>query len=300
MWQAEAILEAAVGALRAREAAFAAEQGYRGLDSLDEVELHPVLADGLARELACDAGAAEHGATRVLREQAYPAEWRKKRGKRGKQGDQADALPREQDRRRCDLVLIPECAGAAEPAQGAASTDSSGGSLRDGSSRLIADELVGLRRARAEREALRGTLFEAVAPEVSGAEEARGGLLAAPVSAADAFWLEVKVVGQFCYTSGVPGPNGTYASQLVRGVGADIRKLRDDPSIVRGAALLVLFAADELVASHDLLALSHRCIDAGLPIRSPLAAGFAIPDRIGNQWCAVWLAEMTGAGRTEE
>jgi hypothetical protein len=191
----------------------------------------------------------------VLREQRYPAEWRGKRGRRR-------ALPDDPDRLRCDLVLTP-CPGE-----------------------VLVDELRGAREEEATRAKLAGTLFEPVAT-VQTPRPAHG------VAAADAYWLEIKVVGQFCYTAGIPGPNSTYASQLVRGVTGDIRKLRDDPAIVRGGAMLILFATDDLVVEHDLLQLGHRCLDRELPIRTPVQTSFGIRDHIGNQRCAVWLADVS-------
>jgi hypothetical protein len=243
MWLVDQILHAAADAIRMEDARLADEQAHRGVDAMDECDLHPVLAAGFA---ACGLG--------VLREQRYPAEWR---GKKGKRRD----LPDDPDRLRCDLVLTPR------PGQ------------------VLLDSLQAAREEAAARAKVAGTLFEPVAV-VEPAPPAES------VSAADAYWLEVKVVGQFCYTSGVPGPNSTYASQLIRGVTGDIRKLRDDPGIMHGGMLLVLFASDDFVVEHDLLQVSHRCLDRELPIRSPVQATIGIGDHIGNRRCAVWLADV--------
>ncbi len=251
---AGAILDCAAAALAAEERRWLVEQAARGLDSLDEVELHPVLAAGFA--------AAGWG---VAREQPYPAEWKRRKARR-------KTLPENTERQRCDLVLMP----------------SPGQRLRDG--------LVMARAVESDRAAAAGTLFQPLGPlpEASvgpGGTGAVGGA-GAFVEPEDAYWLEVKVVGQYCFSQGVPGPNGAYGSELVRGVCADVRKLRDDPGILRCGVLLVLFAADAFVAEHDLAALAHKCLDRQLPIRSPLRGRVAIADRIGNTLCEVCLFEV--------
>lgn len=244
---AGAILDGAAAALREEEARWAVEQAARGLDSLAEVDLHPVLAAGFA--------AAGWG---VAREQPYPAEWKRKKPRRG-------ALPEDTERQRCDLVILP----------------SPGQCLRDG--------LVVARAVESDRAAAAGTLFQPLGPAPE-AGTGRGGREV--VESEDGYWLEVKVVGQYCYSLGVPGPNSAYGGELVRGVCADVRKLRDDPGIVRCGVLLVLFAADAIVAENDLTILAHKCLDRGLPIRSPLRERVAIPDRIGNTLCEVCLIEV--------
>lgn len=222
------------------------EQWHRGVDALDECDLHPILAAAFA--------AAGMG---VLREQRYPAEWKGKRGRRR-------PLPDDPDRLRCDLVLTP----------------------RRG--QVLIDSLQAARQAEVERARAVGTLFEPLAESGAGVEAP----VPSGVESSDAYWLEVKAVGQYCFTSGVPGPNSTYGSQLVRGVTTDIRKLRDDPGIFHAGVLLVLFAADDFVVQHDLLRLTHRCLDRELPIRSPIHVTVPISDRIGNNRCALWLAEV--------
>ena len=128
-----------------------------------------------------------------------------------------------------------------------------------------------------DRRAAEGTLFE-------GAEGASDGLLPE-----HAFWLELKESGQFCYTDGVPGPNRVYGSQVMRAVRSDLTKLRNDPAVIHAGAMLILFAADEAVARHDLGIIAERCTDRGLLATLPTIAGFAVPERIGNRWCAVAL-----------
>lgn len=241
VWSSSHILSLCREALQQEEARRIAEQAVYGLESLDEVELHPILAASLA--------AAGFG---VLREQLYPAEWRRRTGRR-------KHLPEDSERQRCDLVLTPH------PGQ------------------MLADALAAQREADRHAAALRGTLFEHLAPAAPDPP--------AGIDSGECFWLEVKAVGQFAYAAGVPGPNRVYASLLTRGLGGDIRKLRDDSSIIHAGALLVLFTADRAVAEADIPVLVHRLLDKGALVRSPLIDGFAIPDRIGNAWCALALVE---------
>lgn len=82
MWTAWEICERITNALAAQEASLRLEQAVKGLDSLSEVLLHPVLASGLREPCGV-----------VLREVPYP----------GKSA--AGTQRRERDR--CDLVLLP-------------------------------------------------------------------------------------------------------------------------------------------------------------------------------------------------
>ena len=248
MWSPAHILFLCREALQQEETRRIAEQAVYGLESLDEVDLHPILAAGFA--------ASGFGA---LREQLYPAEWRRKKGRRRE-------LPEDSERQRCDLVLTP----------------------RPGQS--LADPLELQRSAERDKAALRGTLFEQLADAAGSAPAAQDHTAIDP---AECFWLEVKLVAQFAYAAGVPGPNRTYTSQLIRGIGADLRKLRDDPAITHGAALLVLLAADRAVAEADIPTLVHRLMDRGLDVRAPIIDGFRVPDRIGNMWCSLAILEPT-------
>lgn len=76
----DAIAAALLDALTARDRALAAEQAVHGIDAMKELELHGILADGLA-----SAGFGVH------REIPYPA----------------DTARGDNDRDRCDLVLTP-------------------------------------------------------------------------------------------------------------------------------------------------------------------------------------------------
>ena len=79
-WQLEHIAEALVSGLALAERDCAAEQAVHGLDALDEIALHPLLARGLR-----EAGFA------VFPETPYPG--------------QPKVLPKESERLRCDLVV---------------------------------------------------------------------------------------------------------------------------------------------------------------------------------------------------
>ena len=82
MWRPDDIARATADALRAEARRWDDEQSPYGLDALDEVSLHPVLARGLA-----DAGFTP------LAEQRYPSHRARRRRHEGE---------------RCDLVLVPD------------------------------------------------------------------------------------------------------------------------------------------------------------------------------------------------
>lgn len=232
MWRCEDLAEAVAGRLRSRAAELDLEQAVRGIDALTEVELHPLLREGLA-----EAGFG------VLAERPYPGEPARR--------------PLHRERERCDVVLLPPDAprgvGLADPVQ----------VLKE------ADDLA-------------ATLFAAVTPAAT----------APGVSPRDAFWLEVKSVGQFAFVNGVPGPNGAYASELVRGPALDAAKLSRDPMIEHSAVLVVLFTADERTALHDLGVMVHKCLDRDLPVCVPTTVRFPITERIGNAVCSVSLIRV--------
>lgn len=81
MWDLDAILETTSRALRDEDARLAAEQSTLGIDALDELEMHPLLARAF-----------EGAGFGVLREQRYPS---------------IASLPRRSEGDRCDLVLTP-------------------------------------------------------------------------------------------------------------------------------------------------------------------------------------------------
>jgi hypothetical protein len=249
VWSADELVVIAARTLRDHDGACTAEQSVYGLDRLEELELHALLERGFL--------SAGYG---VVREQAYPGEWRTRRSRRGE-------LPGERERLRCDLVLTP-CAG-----------------------QVIADDLRTNRGAVAERAQARGTLFERL---IEASTPSTAPLAPSPPAATSpgvVYWLEVKVVGQYTYSCGVPEANRQYASELVQGPVRDLRKLGADPAILHAGLLLVHFTAGAHVAKADQAILLHRILDRGLAVRTPAVERFPIPDRIGNTTCSVLIIE---------
>lgn len=274
------ILDAIAAALARREDELRDEHAVHGLDSWPEVKFHALLAGALGES---EIGGREVG---VLREQPYPHEWtRKRRG--GKLVGEDDAisppiaiseytetdlaaadpvtgeLPDPRDRMRCDIVLTP--------APGL----------------KLGDPLAIVQSARARKQQAAGTLFaaiEATAPTPPPAADT--------CPPEDAFWLELKLVGQFTYSAGIAGPNVSYAAELTRGPAADARKLSSDGRIAHAAVLIMLFTHDLETAEHDLAQAMHRCLDRNLPIGSPIRRSVPIVDRIGNQWLTVCLVPV--------
>ena len=101
----------------------------------------------------------------------------------------------------------------------------------------------------------------------------------------EAFWLEVKVVGQYT----IEGPNPRYASQLLSEVRQDVNKLSRNPGILQAGLLVVLFTADEATAEHDLAVWLDRCLQKGLPVGSPCLRRLTITDHLGNTCCTAGL-----------
>jgi len=99
----------------------------------------------------------------------------------------------------------------------------------------------------------------------------------------ECLWIEVKCVGQFTYTHGVPGPNRSYTSELVGAVRRDVAKLAGDSLIESGAALVVLFSESQDVAEHDLGVAANRALDRGAVIKSVRMEHAPVLDRIGNR-----------------
>jgi hypothetical protein len=94
MWSSGHLAEIVIQQLMQAEAQLVREQAYRGLDALDEVDLHPIIADGFRAE-----------GLGVLREQPYPSEWARKLGRRARSHTD---LPADSDRQRCDLVITQQ------------------------------------------------------------------------------------------------------------------------------------------------------------------------------------------------
>lgn len=232
MWNSAEILGACAAALRLHADQIELEQSVRGLDAMSEVQLHPILATGLSRQLSCA----------VLRETVYPAPDALATGRR----------PRRSERERCDLVLLPP--GATR--------------LRD----------AVLEAARVE--AASDTLF-------AGAE-ARAIQVDPDPLPEDAFWLEVKSVGQFVVVDGAARPNRAYGSELRRAVRSDVEKLAAAPGVRAGAMLLVLFAEDLRVASHD-WSVAAREVAGIAGVGWERTGALEVNDRIGNRVCFLGL-----------
>ena len=101
-------------------------------------------------------------------------------------------------------------------------------------------------------------------------------------------WIEVKRLGQYQHGE----PNRHYAKALQQPVTADVRKLVEAPIVVRGAVLLVLFAADQETAHHDMDVWAERCADAGLPVLCGQRIDMGITDRQGNAHMTMALATV--------
>jgi len=107
-----------------------------------------------------------------------------------------------------------------------------------------------------------------------------------------ALWIEVKAVRQSALVSGVASEDPGYASRLSGPAVKDVAKLASDPLVACAVSLIVLFCISEDVARHDLGVWAHKCLDAGHTIGPPRLRGFDIPDRLGNQWCAVAVTQI--------
>lgn len=110
----------------------------------------------------------------------------------------------------------------------------------------------------------------------------------------ECLWIEVKCVGQFTYTHGVPGPNRSYTSELTGAVRRDVVKLAGDSLIAHGAAVVVLFSASREVAEHDLGVAANRALDRGAPLKAVRMDHAEMVDRIGNR---VMTAAVFEVGR---
>lgn len=139
-------------------------------------------------------------------------------------------------------------------------------------------------RERKDQDMALGTLFAPLADAIPSGEKTT------PLDACS--WLEVKVVGQFTYTEGVPGPSRTYTSQLTQGPAADVKKLARDALIIHAGVLVILFAADDRTAQHDVGVMVDKMLDRDLPISSPVIESFPINDRIGNAVCTLVMVPL--------
>ena len=244
-------------ALRVAEENLRDEHAPLGLDALDETALHPLLAQGF-----------ERAGWGVFRETLYPGDAGRSddddRGGEPSRRDQNGVDRREKDtaRDRCDLVL----------------TESPGVALLDP---VHAD-----RRLRAAAD----TLFADLAPAMEADANAD------TVRPEDAFWLEIKSVAQYAYRDGVPGPNRSYAAEMVNGPAADVCKLIGDGIIERAALALILFTESEDIARNDIDQTAHALLDMGLPVGIPDIASTPIADRAGNAAATVAVFTARGLG----
>jgi hypothetical protein len=228
MWDLAHLVGIVRDTLAMAERESGAQHAVRGLDGLDELAFHPVIAAGLR--------SAGYG---VVREQGFPGEPHKR--------------PADRERERCDLVLLEDPLAT------------------------LADPVMRLR----EEDSAVGTLFER--------HELQRGPDDRVVPTTDAFWLEIKSVGQFVIIDGYAQPNRSYSSSLVGAIAQDVRKIARDEHIDHGGVLLILFTADEATARHDLDQALHRCLDRNVPLGHPEVESFPIADRIGNASCLVAL-----------
>ena len=162
-------------------------------------------------------------------------------------------VPRGSQRDRCDLVLLPD------------------------KKKSLFDPVD------AHKELLKasGTLFEPIAaPPAIGADQC---------DPSDAMWVEIKVIPQFRYVDGVPGPNSKYAHELLSGPSNDVVKLSADPVIRYASVLVVLFSELEEAGPHDISMAMRELIDRDLPVGMPELTTFAIDDRCGNAFCTLGL-----------
>jgi hypothetical protein len=229
MWDARELARTARAALEAASHQSTLEQAVHGIDSLCELDFHPILAAAFS-----DAGFG------VERERPYPSIL-----------GTSHKRPKLAARQRCDLVLTPHPTAP------------------------LIDPVEQLRA----HDALLGTLFESAAPTAPATIQG--------TRPEDAFWLEVKLVGQYCYTQGVPGPNRAYSSELTHSLYTDLAKIHADEALRWSGLLLIYFTDCEDTASHDLTIALHRSLDKGHTFRAPISESFPIPDRIGNAWCSV-------------
>jgi hypothetical protein len=223
LWEEQSLLDAIATEFEAHEASLIAENAIKGLDSLDELSIHPIVAAAISKL-----------GFGVFREFPFPGSTGKRRKK--------------MERTRCDFVLTHD--SAMSPGDPVA------------------------RDIRAETKA--ATLFADTPP-----------LPDHTTPICECLFLECKVVGQYVYLDGVPGPNRTYASSLIRAVAGDLKKLGEDEKIAFGAVLLIHFTADEGVAKHDLMMALHRALDRKASFRSPIVRHLRIPERIGNTCCTI-------------
>ena len=108
----------------------------------------------------------------------------------------------------------------------------------------------------------------------------------------NAYWVEVKVIAQFRYISGVPTPNARYAHELLSGPRDDVVKLASDPSIRNAGVLVVLFTEHKESGIHDLSMAMQELIEQELPVLMPEIRSLPIENYAGNEWCTLGLIPL--------
>ncbi|MGV6815004.1 MAG: hypothetical protein ACWA5W_08360 [Phycisphaerales bacterium] len=228
MWNQAEIADLMAEELRAFTHASSAKPAHAGIDSLSEIQLHPLLCQSFT-----------NSTFGVQREVRYPSS--------------GIARPNESQRQRCDLVLTPRL----------------GMTIFDPiHEQRLNDELA--------QTLFAGHLDEQIHNDAVSQPE-------------EAYWIEVKVVGQFQYVDGVPIPNTAYTSELTKGPKLDVIKLASEPMIHAGAVLVVIFTEQENAGPHDLNHAARLWIEQGLPISIPEIRSFPIPNYGGNEWCSIGL-----------
>ena len=270
-------MDLAASSLRVEQQRLEAEQAVSNIDALSELGIHPILESGFF-----DAG---YG---VLRERPYPGLWMGRPGKRS-------IVPTLTERERCDLVIteLPSQILRDDPTQRRAGLQDdllAAGTLFSDPAHRIAPVVKKKRTKQAAR--LPSGQQPAAPPSLPAPPPSLPApLFDLPISPDDAFWLEVKVIGQFTISRGITCPNRSYATELVTAVYSDCFKLASDPVILRGGLLLILHAQDQRTARHDLDIAIQQAWSRGSSCRTPLVDGFPLNDRIGNTWATVALIE---------
>ncbi len=168
--------------------------------------------------------------------------------------------PNETQRQRCDLVLTPNFDQA------------------------IFDPID---EQRTQDQAV-GTLFEAFVQDSDPSLTPSSDM----VPPKEAFWVEVKSVGQYSYVEGVPGPNTNYTNELLKGPREDIVKLASDSHIHHAASLIVLFTEYRDAGQKDITTVVNEMLNHKLPVQLPVLDSFPITNHAGNEWCTLGLIPL--------
>ena len=268
------ILDLAASALRAEQQRLEAEQAVSNIDALSELCYHPILESGFFE--------AGYG---VLRERPYPGLWMGRPGKRS-------IVPTLTERERCDLVIteLPNQILSDDPTQrreGLQDDLLAAGTLFSDPAHRIAPVV----RKKRTKQAASPPSSHPSSHQPAAPPSLPTLPLDLPISPDDAFWLEVKVIGQFTISRGITCPNRSYSTELVTAIYSDCFKLASDRIILRGGLLLILHAQDQRTARHDLDIAVQQAWSRGSSCRTPLVDGFPLNDRIGNTWATVALIE---------